>query len=57
LILFSSFSLERESVDILMQATPRHLNLAEVQQTLESVTGVARVHDLHVWTLTQGFLP
>jgi cobalt-zinc-cadmium efflux system protein len=54
LILFSSFSLVRESVDILMQATPRHLNLAEVQQTLESVTGVARVHDLHVWTLTSG---
>ncbi|HEV8715973.1 MAG TPA: cation diffusion facilitator family transporter [Candidatus Binatia bacterium] len=54
LILLSSFSLVRESVDILMQATPRHLDLAEVQQTLESVTGVARVHDLHVWTLTSG---
>ncbi len=54
LILLSSFSLVRESVDILMQATPRHLNLAEVQRTLEEVTGVARVHDLHVWTLTSG---
>jgi len=54
LILLSSFNLVRESVDILMQATPPHLNLAEVQRTLESVTGVARVHDLHVWTLTSG---
>ena len=54
LILLSSFSLVRESVDILMQATPRHLDLVEVQRTLESVTGVARVHDLHVWTLTSG---
>ncbi|MBI3303223.1 MAG: cation transporter [Deltaproteobacteria bacterium] len=54
LILLSSFSLVRESVDILMQATPRHLDLAEVQRTLEAVTGVAQVHDLHVWTLTSG---
>jgi len=54
LILLSSFSLVRESVDILMQATPRHLDLAEVQQTLEAITGVARVHDLHIWTLTSG---
>jgi cobalt-zinc-cadmium efflux system protein len=54
LILLSSFSLVRESIDILMQATPRHLDLAEVQRTLEGVTGVAQVHDLHVWTLTSG---
>jgi len=54
LILLSSFSLVRESVDILMQATPRHLDLAEVQRTLAEVAGVARVHDLHVWTLTSG---
>ncbi len=54
LILLSSFSLVRESVDILMQATPRHLDLAEVQQTLEAVAGVKRIHDLHVWTLSSG---
>jgi len=54
LILLSSFSLVRESVDILMQAAPRHLDLAEVQRTLEAVEGVARVHDFHVWTLTSG---
>src|SRR5215510_9562441 len=54
LILISSFSLVRESVDILMQATPRHLNLAEVQHTLETIPGVTKVHDLHIWTLTSG---
>ena len=54
LILLSSFSLVRESVDILMQATPRHLDLAEVQRTLETVAGVKQIHDLHVWTLTAG---
>lgn len=54
LILLSSFNLVHESVDILMQATPRHLNLLEVQQTLEKLPGVARIHDLHIWTLTSG---
>jgi cobalt-zinc-cadmium efflux system protein len=54
LILFSSFDLVRESIDILMQATPRHLDLADIQTTLEAVPGIARVHDLHVWTLTSG---
>lgn len=54
LILVSSFGIVRESVDILMQATPRHLDLAEIQTTLETIPGVAQVHDLHVWTLTSG---
>lgn len=54
LVLVSSFSLVRESVDILMQATPRHLNLAEIQAAIETVPGVTQVHDLHVWTLTSG---
>ncbi len=52
LILVSSFELVRESVDVLMQATPRHIDLAEVQRTLEAIEGVKRIHDLHVWTLT-----
>jgi len=52
LILISSFDLVRESVDVLMQATPRHIDLGEVQRTLEAVEGVKRIHDLHVWTLT-----
>ncbi len=52
LILISSFDLVRESVDVLMQATPRHIDLEEVQRTLEAVEGVKRIHDLHVWTLT-----
>lgn len=52
LILISSFDLVRESVDVLMQATPRHIDLEEVQRTLEAVEGIKRIHDLHVWTLT-----
>lgn len=54
LVLMSSFGVVRESVDILMQATPRHLDLPQLQAAIEAIPGVGRVHDLHVWTLTSG---
>ncbi len=54
LILRNAFSLVRESTDILLEATPRHLNLEEVSRTIQSVKGVIGVHDLHIWTITSG---
>ncbi len=56
LILFSSFRLVRESVDILLEATPSHIDLLELQRNIESIPGVVHVYDLHVWTLTSGFV-
>jgi cobalt-zinc-cadmium efflux system protein len=54
LILFSSWHLVKESLSILMQSVPKGIRLEEVQQTIESVDGVAKVHDLHVWAVTSG---
>ncbi len=54
LILRNAFSLVRESTDILMEATPRHLQLEAVAKTIQSVAGVVGVHDLHIWTITSG---
>ncbi len=54
LILVGAWRLVRESVDVLLEATPRHIALGEVQRRLRSIPGVASVHDLHVWTLTSG---
>ncbi len=54
LILASSFSLIRESINILMQTAPPHLNPVDLQRRLESLSGVTQIHDLHVWTLTSG---
>jgi cobalt-zinc-cadmium efflux system protein len=54
LILFSSWHLVKESLSILMQSVPKGIRLQEVQQTIESVDGVAKVHDLHVWAVTSG---
>jgi cobalt-zinc-cadmium efflux system protein len=54
LILASSWSLVRESVDVLMEAVPAHVDLERLQATLERVPGTLEVHDLHVWSLTTG---
>lgn len=54
LILYSSWGIVRESVDILMQGTPRELQLDEIEACLRSIGGVEQVHDLHVWTQTSG---
>jgi cobalt-zinc-cadmium efflux system protein len=54
LILYTSWELVRDSVDILMQSVPRGIDAAEVQIAMEEVTGVIKVHDLHVWSVTSG---
>ncbi len=54
LILVSSWRLVRESVDVLLEATPRHIDLAAVERAIAAIPGVLAVHDLHVWTLTSG---
>lgn len=56
LIIFSSFRLLRESMSILMEGVPTHLQLKQVQQTMAHVSGVKAVHDLHIWTLSSGVI-
>jgi cobalt-zinc-cadmium efflux system protein len=54
LVLVSAWRLVRESVDVLLEATPRHISLAAVERELATIPGVSEVHDLHVWTVTSG---
>lgn len=54
LILYTSWGLIKESADILMQSVPREISLDEVQNSMESVSGVLKIHDLHVWAVTSG---
>jgi cobalt-zinc-cadmium efflux system protein len=54
LILVGGWRLVRESTDILLDAVPRHVALAEVQRRIREVPGVVAVHDLHVWTVVNG---
>lgn len=52
LILFSSWSLVRDSLSVLMQTVPKGIRLEDVRRTIESVAGVSAVHDLHIWAVT-----
>jgi cobalt-zinc-cadmium efflux system protein len=54
LIVRSSWGLVRESVDVLLESTPSHIDLDDVHRSLQEIAGVESVHDLHVWTLTSG---
>jgi cobalt-zinc-cadmium efflux system protein len=54
LILISSLSLIRESLLVLMEGVPGHLDFKEVSDTMHRVPGVKDIHDLHIWTLSSG---
>jgi len=43
-----------QAVNVLLEGTPSHLKLEEIEAAITAVPGVQRVHDLHVWTLTSG---
>lgn len=54
LILVSSFRLLRESLQILMEGVPRHLDIQDVSARMVDIEGVKDIHDLHIWTLSSG---
>ncbi len=56
LILVSSWGILKESVDVLLEATPTGINITEVEETIAQVHGVLAVHDLHVWTIGSGMI-
>ncbi len=51
LILWSSIAIVRETLNILLEGTPRGISLADIRSGMEAVDGVVNVHDLHVWSL------
>jgi cobalt-zinc-cadmium efflux system protein len=54
LIVPRTWRLLRQAVNVLLEGTPAHLELTEIEAAMTQVAGVRRVHDLHVWTLTSG---
>lgn len=54
MIIIGSWRLVMEAGDILLEATPRHIDLAQVEDALASYPGVQAVHDLHIWTISSG---
>jgi cobalt-zinc-cadmium efflux system protein len=53
-ILPRTWTLLRDAVDVLLEATPRNVDLGEVRRHILEAPGVADVHDLHAWTITSG---
>jgi cobalt-zinc-cadmium efflux system protein len=51
LILWSSFGIIRETLNILLEGTPRGMELGLLAREIEAVAGVNGVHDLHVWSI------
>jgi cobalt-zinc-cadmium efflux system protein len=54
LILWNAWSIVRESVAILMESTPNDVDLHKLVEDVVGVEGVRGVHDLHVWSISQG---
>jgi cobalt-zinc-cadmium efflux system protein len=54
LIVPRTVALLRDSVDVLLEATPKSVDLGEVERHIREAPGVLDVHDLHAWTITSG---
>lgn len=54
IIIYGAWRLIVESVNILLEGTPAHIDLSNVERTIIETDGVGGVHDLHVWTISSG---
>jgi len=55
LMLPRAFALLRSVVDVLLESTPRHLDMPAIEAAMRAEPGVESVHDLHLWSITSGF--
>lgn len=55
LVLYSGWNILKDSVNILMEAKPSHVDSDEVVDMLKSMDGVEDIHDLHIWMITSDF--
>lgn len=54
LIIWNAWGILRETVDILLESSPRDVNMNAMVREILQVKGVLGVHDLHVWSITRG---
>ncbi|MEP6850474.1 MAG: cation diffusion facilitator family transporter [Acidobacteriota bacterium] len=54
IIIYGAWCLIVESVNILLEGTPAHIDLAAVESAIMQTRGVGGVHDLHIWTISSG---
>ena len=56
LILWSSWGILKETVNVLLEAIPKGMDMQALERTITGVHGVLEVHDLHVWTVGSGII-
>ena len=54
LVLYTTYYLIIDSVSVLMEGAPSHIQTESIRKALNTIPGVLTVHDLHVWTLSPG---
>ncbi|RKQ14067.1 cation transporter [Oceanobacillus bengalensis] len=54
LVLISGWRVTKDAVHVLMEGTPKNVDLDNIIKIMENVTGVLSIHDLHVWSITSG---
>lgn len=54
LVLISGWRVTKDAIHVLMEGTPKSVELDKIIKTMESVKGVLSIHDLHVWSITSG---
>ncbi len=54
LIAFGAWRILQETIDILLEATPKDINVPVLINDMKSITGVVDIHDLHVWSISNG---
>lgn len=54
LIAAGAWRLVKQTVNILLEGTPKEIHLTDVEKAIRTVPGVKDVHDLHVWSITDG---
>lgn len=55
LVVYGAWDILKRATGILMEGTPAGLNLTELEKTIRETPGVADLHDLHAWTIAEGF--
>jgi cobalt-zinc-cadmium efflux system protein len=55
LVALSGFRILKETASILLEAAPAHLDVVAIERTIRECPGVAEVHDLHVWRISERF--
>jgi len=55
LIIPRAWGLLRSVVDVLLESTPRHLDMRQIEAAMRAIPGVESVHDVHLWSITSGF--